>query len=252
MTEHKTKFAALPLRAIGDTELSSLELRVLACIAYHDRMSNSRGKGQGAWASNMSMAKRVGCHHTNVSSAITTLAKRGYISRERHHFDKRKHVFRVLYDGDDSLPDDKPTGEIVGQSTNEIGKVVCPVFEKSEQSQSDAEGKYIPLSGERYFSEESERYSSEEARRVASRRLAVKEPRSGIGATLAQFERGMKSGDYDHDLSGSITWLLQVQGHAIERGDDNTANWALRLASDCDQRIELIEWERTPIEAEAA
>lgn len=176
MSGQKVMFAALPLRAIGDTRLSALELRILGCVAFHDRMSSARGKGQGAWASNETLARRVQCHYTNLSSAITKLAKLGYIQRDPHPLNKKLRVYRVIYDGDitglaDPLPDDKvlsggemvgnqsaPEGEpaIVGRSTNTPTGIVCLASEKVVQSQSQESVEYISLSDVRYLAEATE------------------------------------------------------------------------------------------------
>lgn len=91
-------FAALPMRAIGDTRLTSLHLRTLACIAFHDRLSGPRGKRPGAWASLKTLSKRVRCHYTSASTAISELVEFGYVVRDRAPFDARRRVYRVIYD----------------------------------------------------------------------------------------------------------------------------------------------------------
>jgi DNA-binding MarR family transcriptional regulator len=91
------------MRALCDQDLSALDLRVLACIAYHDRLSLSRETGQGCVASHETLSDEVGCHYTNLSSAISKLKKLGYVQHAKSPDDGRRHVYRVPYDHEDSL-----------------------------------------------------------------------------------------------------------------------------------------------------
>jgi len=243
MAGAKAKFAALPLRAIADQRLSGLELRTLACIAWHDRMSAATGKGQGAWASNATMAVRLGCHLTNLSSAITRLAKLGYITREQHHFDKRKHVYRVVYEADDSLPDDKlnglphdqlPTDDSLPDDKRPA-EIVCPPPEKSLQFQSDAEGNIFRETVGRYSAEAVKEIPHK--RRVAvATRIASSAPRfvdgEPIHESLAKFERWFKADAASiSNLSDWETWL-QTQSEDLLDEDEAAAYRAQRLAED--------------------
>jgi hypothetical protein len=71
MSVGKAAFAPLPARDIGDKRLSGLHFRVLAAIAMHDRMSGSRGKGQGCRAGNKTLATECGCDYSRLSATIT-------------------------------------------------------------------------------------------------------------------------------------------------------------------------------------
>jgi DNA-binding MarR family transcriptional regulator len=110
MSKRTAVFAPLPLRAVSDARLSALELRVLAQIAYHDRLSGPRGQGRGCVASNVTLAEAVGCDYTRLSSAITSLVELGYIIRQQGQTDRRQRIYRVVHDGADSLPNGKVSG----------------------------------------------------------------------------------------------------------------------------------------------
>lgn len=247
----KAQFAALPVRAIGDQRLTLVEFRALACIAFHDRMSgHKRGNGQGAWASNKTMAAEIGCHFTNVSSAITRLAQLGYISREQHHFDKRKFVYRVIYDGPDCLPDDKqyndqadpdslptdkrhvPHRDRDSLSADEpISKVVCLNSENLVSNQHDIEGKYIPLSGGIHSVETGQQHSAK-LRIAAAKRVDDDDyPQANIIAELAQIERAFRAGELAGELPIWRDYLVRLWERAISYGDDLATAKTTAMAS---------------------
>lgn len=191
----KIVFAPLPGRAIGDQRLRGLHFRVLAAICLHDRMSGSRGKGQGCWAGNKTLADECGCHFTNLSTAITDLGRWGYVERETHPLNKKLRVYRVIYGAADHLPTDKqspPTDEeTVCPETNHAAETVCPQFDETEQNQSDAKVNIFRETGNT-LGETLEAYSAQAAH--SDERAAGcegKKPRT-IGATLAIVERRLK------------------------------------------------------------
>lgn len=154
--ESSVYFAPFPLRALSDQSLTALDLRALGTIAYHDRLSGPRGKGQGAWASLATYAARTKCHYTNMSTTLTKLVAKGYLSREKHPLNGRMNVYRVVYGESDSLPSDKlspvnedATSEFlpnVGQSTNHNAATVGELLKNTEQYQLDDDAEYISLS----------------------------------------------------------------------------------------------------------
>jgi DNA-binding MarR family transcriptional regulator/transcriptional regulator with XRE-family HTH domain len=200
----KASFAALPVRAIGDTRLSALHLRVLACIAYHDRMSGVRGKGQGAWASNETLAARIGCHYTRLSSAVTELARLGYVEREPHPLNKKLRVYRVIYDAAaDVLPDGKGSEpetlcqsandrrDTVGEFAKNGGGTVCREASENEGIVCRAFGNRAEvqsLSPVEYISRSDERYSAE-----AEENTRLEDARAGARADVVQAENGLPS-----------------------------------------------------------
>lgn len=170
----KPLFAAIPLRAIGDRELTDGDIRVLASIAAFDRLSHSKGKGQGAWASHRLMSGWIDRNYSNFSATVNKLIKAGYLVREPRETDKRQHTYRIVYTDDDRLPkaedfvlpEANHLREIVCPETGEVQKVVCPDPQSSHGNHEETCPEYIPQSGERYSVETGERNSAK--RRVVS------------------------------------------------------------------------------------
>lgn len=249
----KVMFAALPLRAIGDGRLSALDLRVLACVAFHDRMSDARGKGQGAWASNETLAQRVGCHYTNLSTAITRLGKFGYIQREAHPLNKRLRVYRVIYEDSaaDSLPGDKQSADdaetIVCDPANAGAEIVCLASRKAAQSQQDDPVEYISLSDVRYSAKQeidSAKLRIADATRAASVKRLFRE-REPIAETCAKFDREWKR-DWLQFRGNLDQWLTYFDQASETYADDEAiAPWTRRLAEMIAEKIDYIQWENS-------
>lgn len=247
----KTYFAPLPLRAIGDSRLSALDFRVLGCLCAHDRMSKVTGKGQGAWASNETLSREVGCHYARLSSSITKLGKLGYVEREQHPLNKRLRVYRVLYNrGWDTSPNGKQSSSSSVNSSTRKQKVVEPASSPAmhpetlcqpakigpehfadgldfiQQEQSDDCLNIFRVSDERNFAEATEEYSPEGARFVVPG-FPTREPCNNIGGQLAILERALKAGE-NIDCVAWEEWLAE----AIEDDDRLIRNWAFRLSEE--------------------
>lgn len=91
-------FGAIPFRALADRGLNDLDIRTLGVIAAHDNMSLVRQKGDGCWAGTDRIANLANANATNVSTCISKLERLGYLTRERHPNDGRRHTLRVVYD----------------------------------------------------------------------------------------------------------------------------------------------------------
>jgi DNA-binding MarR family transcriptional regulator len=225
----KLFFAPLPPRAIGDQELTGLHLRVLACIALHDRMSGTRKTGQGCWAGNQTLARECGCNYNNLFTAIAHLAKHGYITRDPHPINKRLRVYRVIYNDDDltllKCADCSPTGEALPRQS---GRTVRPNFENAERDQSLQTVEYIPLKRED-IPLKGEINSSEDAPPSGGARLPDGNGNK-LGAKLAAFERVLRSGE---EIPNLEAWadLLEKINEGGELNDPN-AQRAGRLLDD--------------------
>lgn len=88
-------FASLPVRAIGDQRLSARHFRLLAAIAYHDRLGRN---GQGCWAGRKRLGEMTGMSGTHVSDMLGDLRRFGYLTSERHPMNRRTTIHRVIYD----------------------------------------------------------------------------------------------------------------------------------------------------------
>lgn len=95
----KQLFAPVPLRAMA-MDVSGLEMRILTCVAAHDRMSLVVGKGQGCSASNQRMQQMIGCSYAALCKSLSVLVDAGLLRRELRG---RRTIYRVLYTADDML-----------------------------------------------------------------------------------------------------------------------------------------------------
>ena len=179
-TAERTFFAPLPLRAIADPRLSALHFRVLACIAFHDRMANHRKTGGGCWASHKTLCEEIGCNYTNFSTAITQLGQFGYLTRRVHPLNKKLRIYNVIYE--DGLPVGKlSVADVDGLPTGkQEGPMVCP----PETQTADGKEK----SPTNIFRETENRL-----RRNVERNSLESAP-INIGALLSQFERRIRQG----------------------------------------------------------
>ena len=145
----KPQFAAVPNRALWDRELTDRDVRNLAVIAAHDRLSHARGKGQGAWASHRRFAALAGTEYSRFSVSVNRLLDRGYLDREPLATDRRKFTYRVIYRDEDSLPFSKELPpEIVCGDANEDGQIVCRDPKLSDCNQDETDAQYISQSEE--------------------------------------------------------------------------------------------------------
>jgi hypothetical protein len=165
----KPLFAPLPIRAISDQRLTALHLRVLAIIAWHDRLAESRDKGGGCWASHKTLCEEIGCNYTNLSTAINDLCGVGYLKRRVNPNFKTRWIYSVIYEN--SLP----TGKHHPAKGLPVGKLdVCP----PKKQTTDRKGKSPPNRTLNTFCETGNRFS--EAASLSSE------------ATLALFERRIR------------------------------------------------------------
>lgn len=265
-TQAKAKLfsSPLPLRAIGDQRLAGLDLRVLAAIAAHDRMSMARGEGQGCWISNGSLAGKVGCDYSNLSKAIKKLGELGYILREKPTFgDRRSHVYRVvgdLYSHEESLSFHQqstampahpsidctpaaaaPPGEQVGDLTNTPAEIVRHPNPETGGLLRETASQYISQSEVRYSAEAGEDTHLEYAHLVV-RDACQNENGRTVEANLARFDRALKG--YTLNREALATWAEWFRELLENYEDpDETYYWAQRLEELLHERAELWAWE---------
>jgi DNA-binding MarR family transcriptional regulator len=207
----KFLFAPYPPRAIGDQRLTCLHFRVLGAIALHDRMSSGRKYGQGCWAGNKTLAQECGCHYASLSTAITDLARWDYILRTHHPLNKRRKVYRVIYNEADrpvvqrrkSLPADK-------LSVASPNVVVCPDLDNPIQNQGLKRVEYIPLKREE--KSEVEKAHVDERSLFTTEKAAhqIAPSVNGVGAKLAAFELALRSGRKIHNLAACADFLADI------------------------------------------
>lgn len=114
----KETFSPVPARAIGDARLSALDLRVLAAIASHDRMSKN---GIGCTAGHGRLANLVGAHLKSLSRSIRTLAECGYVGGRANPVNPKSKCYFVVYNEFDAALLKSTTGNEVVTSNRVTG-----------------------------------------------------------------------------------------------------------------------------------
>ena len=92
-------------------DLSGLQLRVLTCVAAHDRMSLVTSKGKGCRARKEWMQAMVGCDRSRLSVALTKLCEHGLLEKE---WAGRTTVYKVVYSDQDRLLFRKISADLTG------------------------------------------------------------------------------------------------------------------------------------------
>lgn len=261
MSGDKQLFAPVPLRAMA-MDLSGLQLRVLICVAAHDRLSLVKGKGQGCRASNKRMSAMVGCHFSRLCSALSQLVDLDLLAREKPYGDKRMTVYRVIYTDEDRLlfgnvspaevkePENgtiaegetHEAGEIGCQTASDPAEIGCRDFPDFPGFPPEPHSQYIPLNGGRDSVETGEYNSSEEARFTArhaveelvgcgeQKRLKAGRSRmrlaENVGAQLAMLERALNDGSNLNKLD----WYDWIGEHAVCHENPALNGQAMRLA----------------------
>jgi DNA-binding MarR family transcriptional regulator len=159
-------FAAIPGRAIEDQNLSSLDLRVMAAVAAHDRMGRN---GQPCRASLKTLAGKVGARDTSVSIALNRLSVRGYLEPLPVASDARRKAWRVIYDESADaaamgvlLP---KNGSLDGKPSPGIGLAGRKASAAANCQIDQSEHSFINGAANRIYSLESENISRSEAMR---------------------------------------------------------------------------------------
>jgi len=263
--DDKQLFAPAPLRAIA-LDLSGLQLRVLLCVAAHDRLSLPTGKGQGCRASNDRMRQMVGCHYSRLCSTLSQLVSLGLLQREKLG---RHSVYRVVYTNEDRLlfsnrsPPAAKSAEIgqvsdqkcdssdrIGfQTASEALTTCCHGLLDSGEFPPNTAQQYIPLNGG-IHSEESGEYNSSEEARLAS--LVPEDfggggeknrPKAGrsriafaknVGGQMAVLERALSTG---HPVN-KLAWYEWLGDNAVCHENRGIGGQAIRLA---DQLVDLMD-----------
>jgi hypothetical protein len=224
-------------------ELSGLQMRVLTCVAAHDRMSLAKGKGQGCRASNDRMREMIGCSYGKLCASLGELEKAGLLQREKLG---RHTIYRVIYNDDDICLFGHTKGAAKGdhavQQPNAIGD---HEYSETRGNADENTPQYIPLNGGRDFVETRERNSDNR------RDVAVASRPAGIfcqlpptfnslpmGARVSKVETAFDAIDRDPfamtdgERSALTTWLF---GIGDDYPDEPFGQQAMRLLSEIDQ-----------------
>ena len=226
MAGEQQLFAPLPLRAMA-ADLSGLQLRVLACVAAHDRMSLPKKKGQGCRASNERMSQLVNCSYARICSTLSELVELDFLQREKAG---RWTVYRVIYSDLDRLLFSNVLGRAKSAlSASHQAPIGCQADQKTGENPAKTHSQYIPLNGEIDLEESREKSSLETARLSARGLSKRKQSRANVGADLAMIERDLKAGNPLNRIE-LVEWIgNDLLSHSY---DETIRNWATRLADD--------------------
>lgn len=179
--------AMIPARALVDPRMSGLRPRLLGAYAMHDRMSLTRGGGQGCTAANKRLCTILSCDYTTLIKLRKELQEWGYILLEPRPNGKRLEIVRVIPDhlaNPKSWPFDQcfigfrsletwgvapeKIGQIAndwktraGNFANDCGLIVGEENSETRSNQPKTTPQYIP-EGEKYNSSKEGKYSSSE------------------------------------------------------------------------------------------
>jgi len=234
-TADKQLFAPMPLRAMA-TDMSGLQLRVLMCVAAHDRMSLVTGKGQGCRASNERMKVMVGCNYARMCSTLSELVDQGLLQREKLG---RHTVYRVIYSDDDRLLfGNTSDAQHVAERQSEQREYVAGLSAETAEISQKRPDNIFPERGGINSVETGEDSSSEDARlssRDAQRWPAFRDGEP-VNETLAKFERRFKLDPESFSNLGEWeTWLVDRADELLGL-DDAAAYRAQRLSEDVNSR----------------
>jgi hypothetical protein len=227
-----------------EEHLTALDLRVLLCIGWHDRLSKQKGSA-GCFAGNARMAAEVGCTVTSLSRSINHLIAAGLVERDYQGVPGRQHmtVYRVIYDNADAddLASITPLGNYhLSKGVNDKEPSKDGRFTRGELTHtrsftraSQENGRNTartskqetPLNGGIDSAEAVGKNSSEEARLAA--RADEKVDRSeDINARLERIYGSIKAGDPINRVAAEHAWLTIV----ADAGDEFQREMAELLA----------------------
>lgn len=240
-------FYCLPVRALRDKDLTSLDHRVLGAIALHDGMSNFKKKGRGCYATHKTLRDIVGCDYTNISKSITKLVKSGYLIVSAHPKDKRRSIYRVIYASPEGCSSDQVlSANGAPETTNKLGKEVGKVSSRKRGKAACPAEYYIPLNGKKecargagtcgtYYGSGGfvSNLPSRKPERVGPiNPYTVSDP--NIGALLGKFERDLKNQCSEMDPKAWQRWLTDIAMTECDLSFDgeSASDWAKRLLND--------------------
>ncbi len=114
------QFAALPVRAAGDTRLTAGHWRVLAIIAFHDRFNRNN---RGCYIKHQKMAEVIGSSRSSVTEWLQDLQTWGYVATLAvPGADRRREAYTVLYVPPDTTKECPETGTLIGNVCPEMGQ----------------------------------------------------------------------------------------------------------------------------------
>lgn len=147
----KEQFAAVPVRAVCDDRLTASHWRLLAAIAWHDRLGRSN---LGCFASTRTLAEEARVHYTNVARLAQDLQGSGYITTGRHPLNRRLRVYHLIYnekketvgEPTNNEPPDTAADMMFGELTNYGPGIVGDENPQAHDSKEEPPAKYIQLS----------------------------------------------------------------------------------------------------------
>jgi hypothetical protein len=237
----KQSFAAVPARAMGDQDLSALDLRVLMAIAFHDRFSKN---GIGCYASPTRLSSLLGCHTKSLSRSLSTLGRYGYIEAIIHPLNKRLRVYSVIYTSEDGVVASSTRGignesvtdspSIGNQFATEDDLIGNQDLRETESDQEHAGVNIFSETGR--YPVETERDSPEGALSRDNARFSKKREPS-IGERLARFERALQAEQIPVEDLDKYSEQLETLCYQLQDYEDPNYHRANRLLEDVGDRL---------------
>jgi hypothetical protein len=98
MSKRDQRFSPIPARAGRDQRLGARHWRALHIIGLHDQLDRN---GPGCWASQRRLADLLGVDKVDLSHVLTDLRDYGYLNSKIHPTDRRRRVYRIVYNEQD-------------------------------------------------------------------------------------------------------------------------------------------------------
>lgn len=176
--------APFPMRFAVDNRVTGTAARLLGLYCWHDRLSLTRGAGNGCTASNKKLCARLGCDYTTLLKLRKGLEDWGYIEATRGGGQYRREVVRVIpdhlaepgkwpfdpaYIGSKALVtwgmDPQKAGQLASFANPEAGEAASNAPEKAGEGRSENGGN-LPKTDDQHMLPSKETYSSEEGEHI--------------------------------------------------------------------------------------
>src|SRR5262249_36127558 len=200
----KLLFSPIPLRAATDNRLSARHFRVLMAVASHDRLGRN---GQGCWVGRKKLSEEAGLSETHTSDALSDLRLFGYITSDRHVFNRRTLVHRVMYEPADTSRQWDASEGATGPASGTLQNGIGPVFDPN-RSRLDPE--QVPSENDKSISVNGNQPS------VILREINIEEREEGIELSDGRYSAEAGTSEIERKTLEAETYLSDVEAFASD------------------------------------